>query len=176
MLKFFELVGKLKDVERRGWYLRNIEKPESVADHSWRMAVMALVLAKKLNLDENKAVKIALVHDLAEAVVGDYVPGEISPIEKHNAERDAMRAICKELGSAGDELFLLWEEYDSRQTPEAKLVKEIDRLETVIQAGEYEMSGRHENLQEFIDAGEGFFKFEGMEQIFNELKGKRSKK
>ena len=71
LVKFFETVGRLKLEKRKGWVDRGVKDAESVADHSMRLSVMALVLAKKLGLDECKAVKMAVVHDLPEAIVGD---------------------------------------------------------------------------------------------------------
>ena len=67
------LAGALKRVRRRGWVLRGVTEPESVADHSFRTALLALVLARDDSFDRGRCVAMALVHDLAEAVVGDRV-------------------------------------------------------------------------------------------------------
>lgn len=108
LLDFFFIIGHLKTNKRTGWELRKIPQVESVADHMYRMSVMSLVLSSLCNsdddtgetLDANRCVKIALVHDLAEAIVGDIVPFELSGItkeDKHKMERDAMEKMAATL-------------------------------------------------------------------------------
>lgn len=89
--------------------------------------------------------KIALAHDLAEAIVGDITPHDgVSADEKHTRERKVMTEIRDELGDeAGQELFELWHEYEQGKTPEAVVVKQFDKLEMLIQADEYEKGVVH---------------------------------
>ncbi|MFL5542881.1 MAG: HD domain-containing protein [Longimicrobiaceae bacterium] len=97
LLRFFHLAGRLKDTPRAGWALRGVERPESVADHSWRTALLALVLARRADppLDRERAVALALAHDLAEALVGDITPYDgISADEKRRREREAMARLA----------------------------------------------------------------------------------
>ncbi|HET7232827.1 MAG TPA: HD domain-containing protein, partial [Longimicrobium sp.] len=135
LLRFIHLAGRLKETPRAGWALRGIASPESVAEHSHRVALLALVLAPRAEpaLDVARCVALALVHDLAEALVGDITPYDgVSASEKHRREEEAMRHLA---GLAGDEsLLALWREYDAAQSPEARFVKELDKLETVLQA------------------------------------------
>ncbi|HEV8359378.1 MAG TPA: HD domain-containing protein, partial [Candidatus Thermoplasmatota archaeon] len=65
----------LKRTPRAGWKRVGIARPESVADHSWRLALMAMLYAEMLGLDAGKAARIAVLHDLAEARTGDAMPG-----------------------------------------------------------------------------------------------------
>jgi len=142
LLRFLHLAGQLKSTPRAGWALRGISRPESVADHSHRVALLALVLAPRAQppLDVARCVALGVVHDLAEALVGDITPYDgVGADEKRRREEDAMRQLA---GLAGDDsLLALWREYDAAQSPEARFVKELDKLETVFQAAEYEQGG-----------------------------------
>ena len=119
-----------------------MDKPESIADHMYRMSLMAMVAAKEMpGLDQNRCVKLALIHDLAEAIVGDITPNDpVSKEEKNKMESDAMAKIRAMLGDAlgGEEMEALWHEYEDQVTDEAKLLKDLDKLEMIMQAGEYE--------------------------------------
>lgn len=140
LLRFFHLAGRLKDTPRAGWALRGVASPESVAEHTWRVALMALVLAPRAGLDASRCAALALVHDLAEALVGDITPYDgVSAEEKHRREAEAMQELADLAGDAS--LVVLWREYDAAASPEARFVKELDKLETVLQAAEYERAG-----------------------------------
>ena len=141
-------LGKLKKIKRAGWVLRGISDAETVAEHTFRVALMALLLAPKLGLDTGKCLKLALVHDLAEAVVGDITPHDlISSEEKYQKERAAMKELSRDSGE--EKLEKLWDEYSERLTPEAKFVHELDKLEMIFQAYEYEKEFPSRNLDEF---------------------------
>lgn len=184
LVEFFETVGKLKDEKRKGWIDRGVKNPESVADHSLRLSVMALFMAKKLGLDECKAVKLAVIHDLPESICGDTasrIKEELQKIpnsEKKAKEDAALEELCKMLGNeegAGD-LKELWEEYEEKKTAEAKLVYELDRLEAIFQAREYEEAGNFEvSLQEFYDFANARIEIPEVRAIFEELMKKRAK-
>ncbi|KAL0164952.1 hypothetical protein M9458_040705, partial [Cirrhinus mrigala] len=94
--------------------------------------------------------KLALVHDLAECIVGDIAPADnVSKAEKHRREKEAMVHITGLLDDGlRKEIYSLWEEYETQSSPEAKLVKELDQLEMIIQAHEYEeLEGKPGRLQ-----------------------------
>ncbi|XDV41426.1 hypothetical protein PO909_010303 [Leuciscus waleckii] len=104
--------------------------------------------------------KLALVHDLAECIVGDIAPADnVSKTEKHRRENEAMVHITGLLDDGlRKEIYNLWEEYEAQSSPEAKLVKEFDQLEMIIQAHEYEeLEGKPGRLQEFFTSTEGRF-------------------
>jgi putative hydrolase of HD superfamily len=154
VLRFLRLAGRLKETARAGWGLRGIGDPESVADHSFRVALLALVLSRGAEppLDRERCVAMALAHDLAESVVGDITPYDgVSTDEKHRREREAMQRLAAMLGD--DEVLRLWEEYQAAETAEARFVKDLDKLETVLQAAEYE-EARGVELAEFREMGE----------------------
>lgn len=153
-LEFALTIGKLKKIKRSGWLRHKIPSPESVADHSFRTAVLAMILAPQLGIDVNKAAKMALIHDIGEAKIGDIVtmigtktlPNLAAKIQQ---EKDAIRQIFQ--GIDAIEYSALFEEFEANQTPVAKFVKQIDKLEMGIQAYEYEKEDSSRNLQEFID-------------------------
>ena len=157
LLRFLHLAGRLKETARAGWALRGVAAPESVADHSFRLALLAFVLAPRFDgeLDRGRCVAMALAHDLAECLVGDITPYDgVSAEEKRRREEDAVRELDALAGGAG--LFGLWAEYDAAATPEARFVKELDKLETALQAAEYADAGAAaaDDLREFRDAAE----------------------
>nr|XP_023506786.1 HD domain-containing protein 2 isoform X2 [Equus caballus] len=110
LLRFLRLVGQLKRVPRTGWVYRNVERPESVSDHMYRMAVMALV-TKDEHLNKDRCVRLALVHDMAECIVGDIAPADNIPKEeKHRREEEAMKQVTRLLPEdLRKELYELWE-------------------------------------------------------------------
>jgi putative hydrolase of HD superfamily len=158
ILKFIEATGKLKEVERTGWRIRGVEAPESVAEHSYRTAVIAMVLSDLEGRDTGKAVKMALLHDLQESIVGDLTRRSPNYSEKRELEEEAILRILRELpGDISDEYMKIWREYSEGTTPEAKLVKNADKLDMLAQAREYEKQG-----YEVEDFWKGEYDFEGL--------------
>ncbi|KAJ7609069.1 HD domain-containing protein [Roridomyces roridus] len=153
-LAFFHLIEKLKTQKRTGWVNNNIPNPESISDHMYRMAMLAMCSTDQ-NLDVSKCVMMCLVHDLAEAHVGDIAPREgITAEEKKRREEAAMHNIVHDMlhdSPAAQQIHALWKEYEERQTPEAKFVKDLDRFEMASQALEYERA-HGVSLQPFFDS------------------------
>lgn len=112
---------------------------ESSADHSWRLALMAFVVAEelKLNIDLKHAVKLALIHDIAEAVTGDIddtliAEGKITREEKQKCEIQAIKKLANTLPpKIGKEIYSLWKEFEEGLTKEAKFIRALDKLETL---------------------------------------------
>ncbi|QRV88824.1 HD domain-containing protein [Ceratobasidium sp. AG-Ba] len=121
------------------------------------MSVLALCTSDE-NLDIAKCVMMSVVHDLAEAVVGDIAPWEgISKAEKTLREKEGMRVMLSDMlhdSPAAKRIEALWEEYEGQITPEARFVKDLDRLEMALQASEYEKaySNSQARLQTFFDS------------------------
>ncbi|XP_070079841.1 5'-deoxynucleotidase HDDC2 isoform X5 [Equus caballus] len=154
LLRFLRLVGQLKRVPRTGWVYRNVERPESVSDHMYRMAVMALV-TKDEHLNKDRCVRLALVHDMAECIVGDIAPADNIPKEeKHRREEEAMKQLTWLLPEdLRKELYELWEEYETQSSAEARFVKQLDQCEMILQASEYEdLENKPGRLQDFYDS------------------------
>ncbi|KAL5015532.1 hypothetical protein ScPMuIL_009802 [Solemya velum] len=178
LFEFMSLVGQLKRVHRAGWVLRNVSEPESVADHMYRMSVMAFLADDKTGLDKNRCIKMALVHDMAESLVGDLTPADaISKEDKHKHEETAMKYICGLLSDElGMELFNLWEDYEYMRSREAIFVKDLDKFDMILQAHEYEQLGKRSgDLQEFFDGTKGKFQTTQVQEWAEELDRVRMK-
>jgi putative hydrolases of HD superfamily len=138
-LQFFMMSGRLKGERRRGWVKKlGMEHPESVADHSYRTALITMFFSDSLGLDTGKAMRLALLHDLPEAVVGDAMPEERSGKSKTDLETRAMEEILSELPEKARALYReAWREFAEGRTAESRLVRQVDKLEMAIQAWEY---------------------------------------
>ena len=161
-----EILAELKRTIRTGWAIEGIEHPESVADHTWGMTLLLLMAFDRLEvhgeeaLDRERALKMAIVHDLQEAITGDLVVGRspegMTREEKGRLEGEAERQILA-AGGIG-RLNELWDEYRLGKSLEARLVKDMDRLEMALQALAYrdrgELSG--EAVEPFLGTDEGY--------------------
>ncbi|KEP52612.1 hydrolase-HD superfamily protein [Rhizoctonia solani 123E] len=145
-----------------------------------RMSILALCTSDA-NLDVSKCVMMAVVHDLAEAVVGDIAPWEgISKAEKVQREREGMKSMLSDMlhdGPGAIRIRELWEEYEEQATPEAKFVKDLDRLEMALQAAEYERKFPDEpnKLQSFFDSSLPDIKHPEVAQWGGQLQEQRTK-
>jgi putative hydrolase of HD superfamily len=135
-LAFLHAAERLKGTLRTG--SGSDGRPESTAEHSWRLALMAMLLAPALGADAGRLMRLCLVHDLAEAITGDLpAPRQVSDGSKTRAERAAMAELTAGLpGAMREELLGLWEEYEAGATREARLAKGLDKLETILQHAE----------------------------------------
>lgn len=180
ILELLTLVGKLKSTKRTGWVYRGVPSPESVSDHMYRMAMMCLLLPVQQDcgtpVNREHCMKLALVHDMAECIVGDITPQDnVSKEDKHKMELEAMEQL-KDLADekTGKELFALWNEYETQGTAEARFVKDLDRFEMILQAQEYETEASRPGwLQEFFDSTRGKFKHPVVQGLVEELNRKR---
>ncbi len=172
ILAFAEYLGKLKLVKRTGWVRSNVPQPESVAEHTFRVALLGMILAKKLQLNEEKVIKMALLHDVGEAEIGDIVTVRGGKrldnlTEKIKMEREALHKILS-LVDEEHTYINLFDEYEENKTPEARLVKQLDKLEMGIQAMEYEKA--HEiKLDEFFDTSDAEIVDENLRDILREI-------
>lgn len=141
-----DILGKMKNLKRTGWIYRHVQNPESDADHSYSLAVLALLLAPK-HLDLLKCLKLALVHDMAEVFCGDYMPGTISAEEKHKKECQAFDEIAKCLQRP--DFVELFNEFEGETTPEAKFMKALDRVDNVVTASYYQKEQGIKLVEEF---------------------------
>lgn len=154
-LEFFHVLERLKTQKRTGWVNHDVPGPESIADHMYRMAVLAMCTSDE-QLDISKCVMMCIVHDLAEAQVGDIAPSEgISKAEKRKLETDAMHNFVHEMlhdSPAAQRIMALWQEYEDGISAEARFVKDLDRFEMASQALEYERGHGMQTLQPFFDS------------------------
>jgi putative hydrolase of HD superfamily len=134
VLEFLRAAEQLKNTHRSAWTSGG--QPESVAEHTWRLCLMALLLKDSFSgVDFARLVQICIIHDLGEAIGGDIpaihqVPGE-SKAAQERADLLQLLAPLPERMRA--EITGLWDEYEAAQTPEARLAKALDKLETIMQ-------------------------------------------
>ncbi|GAB3414524.1 HD family hydrolase [Haloparvum alkalitolerans] len=168
----------LKDERRTGWQIRGVAEPETVAAHSWGVAYLVLALGDRLAADLapdepvepllDEALRLAVVHDAAEAATGDVAtradPAAASatpdPAEKEAAERAAMADLA---GPLPDRVRAAWEAYEARETPAARLVKECDLIDLCLQALAYERADQYDPAAGEPDA---FAAYDDLDEFF----------
>jgi putative hydrolase of HD superfamily len=146
LARFLNLSGKLKEIKRTGWVEAGVSNPESVADHVFRVTLLCMILADEKSLDTLKVMRMAIIHDLSEAITGDLTPKQKTPSYVHE-EKDAMNQLFNLLSDQLKQTYSdVWQEYSHNHTPESRMVHEVDKLEMLLQASEYETtrkSGTH---------------------------------
>ena len=138
-IKFLNVIEKLKCNTRHSW--TSSGRHESVAEHSWRLAVMAMLCADEYpDLNMNKVIKMCLIHDFGEALTGD-VPAFLKTDENEKDEEKAIESLLTLLPfDTKEELFALFEEMKLLKTDEAKLYKSLDNIEALISHNEADIS------------------------------------
>lgn len=135
-----EILGQIKDLKRSGWVKREVSDGESVADHSFGVSLLAYLLCPP-HLNKEKCLEMAIVHDIAEIVTGDFTPCDnISQEEKSKNEIIALMAISKKINKP--DMVDLFIEYEKKETPEAIYMKELDKIEAIMQAKYYDNHNR----------------------------------
>ena len=168
-LPYLHFLERLKTTPREGWRRFRIVHGESISDHMYRMAIITMLAppAVRATVDVGRCTQLALVHDMAESLVGDITPMDnVDKDEKHRRERETMEFLTRRLlgtgvggtngvssgandgtvsssdahwmASRGEELLAAWTEYEAGQTREAVFVKDVDKLELLLQMSEYE--------------------------------------
>ncbi|MFT3705141.1 MAG: HD domain-containing protein [Agriterribacter sp.] len=138
LLEFYFQVTKLKTTVRKGWTVYGIPNPESVADHTFGVVVLAFLFAGKYKLNIEKVLILALIHDVAETIIGDITPlDNVTEKEKLNLETEAMEKIFSVLSNKAS-LMELWLDYQRKSSFESRLVFQLDKLELALQARRYE--------------------------------------
>lgn len=142
LVEFLRSAERLKTVHRSSWMSDG--RRESVAEHTWRLCLMALVVAEACqDVDPGRLLAICVVHDLGEALGGDVPAVEQGPDDDKSArEREDLLRLVRPLPErAADEIVSLWEEYEAAATPEARLARAFDKLETILQHNQGENPG-----------------------------------
>ena len=166
LIDFFIEVGKLKTLKRRGWLMRDLKDPETVADHAYRVLFLAWIFSKGHNLNSKKVLKLALVHSLSATYI-DYISPydklleakshieaqrrypalvirasvqvkELIQSKRFKEEKKAVERLVKDLPEVlSKEILGLWLDFQTSSSKEAKFLRAIDKLENLIQAIEY---------------------------------------
>lgn len=205
-LDFLLIAGKTKQEKRTGWVNHDIHGAESIADHMYRMALMALFI-RDGTINNYQAAHVALLHDFSESIVGDITPPESSGVsvdDKHRMELEAVQQISEKLikpctpeqqkqqkqkhgHSHGDddddeitppdqlsvEFQDLYNQYNNQTTEEGKFCKQLDKLEMVIQAYEYELLHPEKDLTTFYNSGKKGIKHPYLLQLQDEVLKRR---
>ncbi len=138
-IHFMSLIEKLKCNTRHSW--TSTGREESVAEHSWRLALMAYFVKDEFpQLDIDKVILMCLVHDFGEAITGD-IPAFLKTQKDELVENDAIDVLLNHLPhEQKSELEVIFEEMTELKTPEAKLYKALDKMEAVMQHNEADIS------------------------------------
>lgn len=149
VLILMEELGSMKNIRRTGWSLKGIRDGESIADHCYRTAILAMLIAdileeEGMDINPDKVTRIALLHEIAEARIGDipypalrHIPQEV----KATAELDAIESMLKGFGPLRQKYVDLWSEFEYGTSMEGLIVHIADKLELMIQVSEYEKLG-----------------------------------
>ena len=172
ILDFFKTAVNLKNISRQGWINKlSLKHPESVADHSYSMAIMGMVISDLENYDSEKMLKMILLHDLAESKIGDYTPNKISKENKIKIENNAYDKI---IGMLPDAIKLqygeIWEEYQKQESPESTIVHQIDKLDMALQAKMYQKKGASaDTVESFFKSAESEITNPKLKEILNQI-------
>lgn len=160
-----------KQLKRSGWVREKIKNSESIADHCFGITVLITLLSGHLNLNQEKMVKMALIHNFTAAVSEDIVAERGKTVlkralkEKDKIQTEAMRSILWEYG---EEYGSVLREMKERRSPEAKAFWQIDKLEMAVQAYAYEKEQK-KNLDEFFVNASEYIKHPILRKAFNDL-------
>ncbi len=180
IINFVKNAGKLKLIDRKGWVSWvNIKNPETVADHSFRMAILTMCLSDLKGLNTEKLMRMTLLHDMHEALIGDYDYFDKQQINKNQLKEIEVKAINEVFHSLPQQLreeyTALALEYLLQESKEAKFLRQIDQLEMMMQALEYEKQGySKQKLQAFWDNIEEKLQDPDVKEIFAQLKKERA--
>ncbi|GCE06118.1 HD domain-containing protein [Dictyobacter aurantiacus] len=148
--KYLYEIGQLKRVKRSGWWMAGITDPESVAEHTFRTAILGYVLASLDGADPAKTAMMCLFHDTGEARIND-----LHRVSKRyiNVGRDEERAITEQVDRLPQEIaaniLSFFDDYEGRRSPEGILARDADLLECIVQAREYQVQG-YPDTQDWI--------------------------
>lgn len=178
IVEIAKTAGYLKRIKRTGWMRIGVKEPESVAEHIFRTAFLAMILGQNRRINRKKLLEMALIHDLGEALTSDIRCEQgkkfvFSEKKKNELEEKALRKIL--LPFDKERYFLrLWYEFRDQSSSEAGLLKQIDKIEMALQAREYEEMGMCAGLfDEFIENAEKYVKDRDLRRILNVIKKQR---
>jgi putative hydrolases of HD superfamily len=163
LVDFLFEAGMLKDTPRSGWLTIGIRSPESVAEHSFRVALVGWALAKLEKADDGKVLKMCLLHDLEETRLGDlHTVNRVYLGEKKGAAKDMLAGLF-----CGKEMEGLLKEFCEQKTPESIIAKDADKLEMVLQAKEYKDQGK-KYVEDWVRSGMKGLKTKSAKRIAKE--------
>ena len=163
---------RLKSLDRAGWVRAGTPEVESVAAHSWGVSWLVLALCPP-ELNRERALAYAVIHDLPEVRVGDLTPHDgVLKADKQAREHEALLALTAPLPSGGA-LRALFADYECRADAEARFVKQLDKLDMALTAVVYAELGA-EGMHEFLDSAEQGIDHPALKPIMAELRARIS--
>jgi putative hydrolase of HD superfamily len=178
LVQFWEFAAKLKAEPRRGWLKKlRLQRNESVADHSFALSILCLFEGERRGYNVERLLKLALLHDLEEAITGD-----LTPLDKESRGENAVRT---QKIAAREHLLSyfpnqnqrdyreLWSDLEDERSKEAQLVHELDKLEMALQANEYARGGVEvTKLREFYESAMAAIKDPKLKRLLDEIPSK----
>ena len=155
LIRFLRMSGRLKRIRRSGWVEVGVDSPESVADHTFRTAILCMIFSDLEDLDGLKMLQMALIHDLPEVITGDLTPTErtVEAMEREDAAMEQLLSLLP--GRLRERYLKIWLEYAECKTKEARAVRELEKLEMALQAREYEKAQPSlKGLERFMKSAE----------------------
>ena len=172
ILDFLKDSTNLKTISRQGWIDKlSIKNPESVADHSYSMAIMAMIISDLENYDSEKILKMTLLHDLAESKIGDITPEQMTLESKVKIENKAFDEIINQLPEPIKSQYLeIWKEYQNNSSKESLFVHQIDKLEMALQAKIYQKDGKTmEDIEPFLESSKRSITDKKLKELFTKI-------
>ena len=175
LVQFWEFAARLKAEPRRGWLKKlRLQRTESVADHSFALSLLCLFEGERRSFNVERLLKLALLHDLEEAITGDLTPQEkesrganVARAQKTSAREQLISHFPPENQRAYREL---WSELENESSREAQLVHELDKLELALQANEYAKGGiEATKLKEFYESSRTAIRDPKLRRILDEI-------
>lgn len=167
LAQFLFEVGYLKKVSRSGWWLLGNKNPESVAEHSFRCAIIGYLLAKSENVDAFRVVMMCLFHDMHEARTNDLHKIAQKYINLEEAEAKVSREQFEPLrGSAGEEIEDTLSELTNQESKESIVARDADILECAMQAREYQVQG-YEDAVDWVERAKDKLRSESARKLLS---------
>jgi putative hydrolase of HD superfamily len=182
LVKFLDYISKLKLTVRVGWNMRNVpDMRETIGSHSFGVVLISWIMAKKENADVEKTIKMALIHDLLEGIMGDLTPLDKNYHIKDILEKEALKKLDILLPEELKfEVKTLLNELLENKTKESAIVAEADKLDTAFQAYLYEKKIYGKNIDgstfsEFFDFAQKKCKSDFSKEFLEHIKSLRGK-
>ncbi len=170
-LNFFAEAGLLKKVKRSGWWVAGLKDPESVAEHSFRCAVIGYYMAHLENVDPFKVVVMTLFNDIHEARINDLHKMGHTYIDFKSAEKKVFHDQVKNLDHrVKTQLARFRWDYDTQKTKESLVARDADIFECLLQAKEYFDQG-YRGARKFLNRAPDYLKTKSARQLWKKLKG-----
>lgn len=180
VLQFMLKADRLKEVDRAGWLIAKVKNPEHDGDHSYGTAVLSYLIAKRMGLDAERCAVMGLFHDINEAITGDIatrydkslmtVPPEI---KRKMERRNELKLAAILTGGGKTALREVLDEYHAQRTAEAKLVKQVDKLDYIVQMMLYGKKIKSDKtVEEFFDTAGSRIDINEVRYIYEKVKSK----